>query len=302
VEMRRNALTPQNHRAFSEGGETSPLISTSSQPPAPSGVEKRPPIGARIPSGGHQGESHLPPSFSVVQMMPPRRHHPRAAPGRVALPVQHLRGDHLLQQALPRLLLHGILSYAAAARFSAAMAGLMRSLQAVAQASGHNDIEPMMVNRIFTLGYEGLSLEAFIGHLKAAGVRTVLDVRANPLSRKPGFSKSAFSAALHAAGIVYAHLPALGCPKAVRDRYKRDGDWAAYTRGFLAHLDGQAEALAELAQIARHSPSCLVCFEADFNHCHRTFVARSAAKLGGLRVIHLTDRTEIPDVAARSVA
>jgi len=159
-----------------------------------------------------------------------------------------------------------------------------------------------MADRIFTFGYEGLSQEAFIGRLKVTGVRAVLDVRANPLSRKPGFSKTVFSAALHAVGIIYAHLPAMGCPKLVRDRYRRDGDWPVYTRGFLAHLEGQADALAELARIAGRSPSCLVCFEADFNRCHRTYVARAAAKIGGLRVIHLTDRTEILDVAARSAA
>jgi uncharacterized protein (DUF488 family) len=159
-----------------------------------------------------------------------------------------------------------------------------------------------MADRIFTFGYEGLSVEAFIGRLKVTGVRAVLDVRANPLSRKPGFSKTAFSTALHAVGIIYARFPAMGCPKPVRDRYRRDGDWAAYTRGFLAHLEGQTDALAELARIAGRSPSCLVCFEADFNRCHRAYVARAAAKLGRLRVVHLTDRTEIPDVAARSAA
>ena len=155
---------------------------------------------------------------------------------------------------------------------------------------------------IFTFGYEGLSLEAFIGRLKVTGVRTVLDVRANPVSRKPGFSKTAFSTALHEVGIIYAHVPAMGCPKPIRDRYKRDGDWAAYTRRFLAHLEGQTDALAELARIAGRSPSCLICFEADFNRCHRAYVARAAAKLAGLRVIHLTDQTEIPDGAARSAA
>jgi uncharacterized protein (DUF488 family) len=88
----------------------------------------------------------------------------------------------------------------------------------------------------------------------------------------------------------------------VRDRYKRDGDWAAYTRGFLSHLERQTEALAELTQIVRRSPSCLICFEADFNRCHRTYVARAAAKLGALRITHITDRTEFSDLAARSVA
>ena len=155
---------------------------------------------------------------------------------------------------------------------------------------------------IFTFGYEGLPLEAFIGRLKVTGVQAVLDVRANPLSRKPGFSKTAFSTALHGVGIIYAHVPAMGCPKSIRDRYKRDGDWAAYTRRFLAHLEGETDALAELARTAGRSPSCLICFEADFNRCHRTYVARAAAKLAGLRVIHLTHRTEIPDLTARSAA
>jgi uncharacterized protein (DUF488 family) len=159
-----------------------------------------------------------------------------------------------------------------------------------------------MADRIFTFGYEGLTLEAFIRRLKTAGVRTVLDVRANPLSRKPGFSKRGLSAALKKAGISYEHIPALGCPKPVRDRYKRDSDWSVYTRGFLAHLKGQTESVAELARMAGRSTSCLICFEADFNRCHRTYVARAAATTGGLRVMHVTDRTEIPDVAVRSAA
>jgi Domain of unknown function DUF488 len=77
--------------------------------------------------------------------------------------------------------------------------------------------EPVMADRIFTFGYEGLSLDAFIRRLKTEGVETVLDVRANPLSRKPGFSRRAFSTALNSASIAYMHLPAMGCPKPVRD-------------------------------------------------------------------------------------
>src|SRR5436305_10629411 len=147
-----------------------------------------------------------------------------------------------------------------------------------------------MADRIFTFGYEGLSLEAFIARLKAAGVHTVVDVRANPLSRKRGFSKRSFATALRNARISYAHLPAVGCPKSVRDRYKHDGDWIAYTRGFLAHLGTQAEVLGELVRIAEQSPSCLVCFEADFTRCHRTYVARAVAEVGLFRIIHLTAR------------
>ena len=69
---------------------------------------------------------------------------------------------------------------------------------------------------LFTLGYEGLTLEAFIARLQVAQVKTVVDVRELPLSRKKGFSKSAFCAALSAPGIAYLHAPALGCQKWLR--------------------------------------------------------------------------------------
>jgi uncharacterized protein (DUF488 family) len=159
-----------------------------------------------------------------------------------------------------------------------------------------------MADRIFTFGYEGMSVDAFVRRLKAAGIETVVDVRANPLSRKPGFSKRALAAALDGAGMAYIHLPAMGCPKPVRDRYKRDADWAAYTRGFLAHLKREPEAVVEVAAIATRAPSCLVCFEADFNRCHRTYVARAAAEHAGFDVVHLTGRTELADAAVRSAA
>jgi uncharacterized protein (DUF488 family) len=159
-----------------------------------------------------------------------------------------------------------------------------------------------MAKRIFTFGYEGSSLSQFITRLQEAGVRTVVDVRANPLSRKPGFSKSAFASRLQAAGITYAHMPALGCPKPIRDRYKHDGDWMAYTRDFCSYLNQQTDTLTELAQIAECSRSCLVCFEADFTRCHRTYVARAAGQIGRLHVIHLTHQTEMPDLAPRVAA
>lgn len=159
-----------------------------------------------------------------------------------------------------------------------------------------------MTDHIFTFGYEGLTLDAFIARLKSASIKTVIDVRANPLSRKRGFSKGALSAALNAVGITYTHMPAMGCPKPVRERYKRDSNWSAYTRSFLAYLKGQRDALVGLVNVARASPSCLICFEADFERCHRTFVARGAAQLGGFQVTHITDRTVVPDAPARSAA
>lgn len=158
--------------------------------------------------------------------------------------------------------------------------------------------------RLFTFGYEGLNIDAFIAKLSSNGVKTIVDVRELPLSRKKGFSKSAFSLALSAAGVAYIHMPALGCPKPIRDRYRADQDWSAYTRDFLAYIDTQDAPLRELVKISKNTAACLVCFEADYTMCHRTFVARAAARLGAPDTWHLLGqaKTAIPDRHLRAVA
>lgn len=155
---------------------------------------------------------------------------------------------------------------------------------------------------LFTFGYEGLTIDAFIARLQAAQVRTVVDVRELPLSRKKGFSKTAFCAALTAHGIAYFHAPALGCPKPIRDQYKQDANWRTYTSEFLKHIKTQDASLRELVKIAHATPACLVCFEADYSMCHRTYVARAARQLGGPVVNHLTAKTVLPDLGFQQAA
>ena len=55
--------------------------------------------------------------------------------------------------------------------------------------------------RIYTIGYEGTTVADFLAALAKAGVRRVIDVRALPLSRRPGFSKTLLGAALKEVGI-----------------------------------------------------------------------------------------------------
>lgn len=65
---------------------------------------------------------------------------------------------------------------------------------------------------IYTIGYEATTMADFIATLHAAGIERVIDVRALPLSRRPGFSKTALAAELRSNGIDYSHLKALGTP------------------------------------------------------------------------------------------
>ena len=146
--------------------------------------------------------------------------------------------------------------------------------------------------RLHTLGYEGLDIGAFVQLLRAHAVQTVVDVRELPLSRKRGFSKSSFRAALADAGLDYRHTPALGCPRPIRNRFRADGDWAAYSRDFRVYLGTQEAALQELVAMSQSRTACLVCFEADYNQCHRSYVARSATALGAPATWHLLANTK----------
>lgn len=76
---------------------------------------------------------------------------------------------------------------------------------------------------IYTIGYEATTMADFLAALQRAGVRRVIDVRALPLSRRPGFSKSSLAAHLAEVGIEYRHLKALGTPKRGRDAGKTYG-------------------------------------------------------------------------------
>jgi len=156
--------------------------------------------------------------------------------------------------------------------------------------------------KLYTFGYEGLNLDTFIDRLKGTGVRQVVDVREYPLSRKKGFSKNSLSAALIPHGIEYVSMTALGCPKAIRQRFKLDGDWSLYERSFCRYLKTQADAVKELALAAKRKTACLLCFEADYSQCHRSLVARAAVACGAPQLVHLTWETEIADAPLRAAA
>jgi uncharacterized protein (DUF488 family) len=89
------------------------------------------------------------------------------------------------------------------------------------------------------------AIKAFTARLQTALVKTVVDVRELPLSRKKGFSKSAFCSALSAHGMAYLHARALACPKPIRNQYKADGNWQTYTRDFLKYIQTQVRPYLE---------------------------------------------------------
>lgn len=151
---------------------------------------------------------------------------------------------------------------------------------------------------VFTIGYEGLDIDAFMSLLAEHGIDTIVDVRELPLSRKPGFSKKALANILNISGREYVHMVDLGCPKLVRDRYREDGNWKRYTEGFLKYLKTQDDAIAELSALAATSNCALLCYEADSNFCHRSMVANAVKDYCGTRVTHIKASAKTAKLAA----
>ena len=132
--------------------------------------------------------------------------------------------------------------------------------------------------KIFTIGYEKTTQADLIAALQTAGVRRVIDVRALPLSRRPGFSKTALAGGLAGEGIDYVHLRALGTPAEGREaaRKGRHGDLERIYAGQLELPEAIAQA-AIMRDLAIEMPSALLCYEREPAGCHRSLLLDAVA-------------------------
>jgi uncharacterized protein (DUF488 family) len=140
--------------------------------------------------------------------------------------------------------------------------------------------------RVFTIGYESTTVGEFLSALQQAGVKRVIDVRAVPNSRRPGFSKTPLSNALKEVGIDYVHLRALGTPADGRAA-ARAGRHEELERIYAGQLE-LPEAIAQGAQmvdLAQELPSAVLCYERDPAGCHRTLLLDAVAS--DAEVVHL---------------
>ncbi len=146
----------------------------------------------------------------------------------------------------------------------------------------------MTGSKLYTIGYEKTLLKDVVSTLAAAGVATLIDVRDRPISRRPGFSKRQLASAIEEAGMRYIHLQALGTPPEGRLAGRRrewDRFWGIVEEK-LARREAEL-ALQEAGEIAEAAPGCLLCYEADWQICHRRRVAEILAQRHGFTVSHL---------------
>lgn len=145
---------------------------------------------------------------------------------------------------------------------------------------------------VYTIGYEGYTIENFIKKLKASNIQQLIDVREIALSRKNGFSRSALKSELNKVGIRYEHLKDLGSPKNIRNQLKSsnltDEDYKKFFQEYKKHINDEdvLKNISIIEGLARRKKSVIMCFERDYKICHRSIIAEKL-KERGWRVNHL---------------
>jgi uncharacterized protein (DUF488 family) len=131
---------------------------------------------------------------------------------------------------------------------------------------------------IVSVGYEGRSQQELVEVLTRRGVSVVVDVRLNPISRKPGLSKRRLADALSEVGIAYRHLKALGNPRTNRSPFHegRVAEGCEEFRKLLAAPEAQA-ALQQVVDASRNATVAVLCYEKSHDQCHRQVVVDEVA-------------------------
>ncbi len=198
-----------------------------------------------------------------------------------AFRTKHLRGDALVR--------HVYLKYPYyASRSEIRNRVLSKVEQAMITPYAHdkNDI------CLFTIGYEGLTIDAYIDKLIHNNIAMVIDVRRNPISMKYGFSKTRFSNYLNRSGIFYEHFPELGIASSKRKNLETKKDYTLLFKRYATTTLPQCE--DKLEKIRRfldaHKRVALTCFEAETTSCHRHKITEllQANKNWNIPIVHIS--------------
>jgi uncharacterized protein (DUF488 family) len=151
-----------------------------------------------------------------------------------------------------------------------------------------------MPDVLYTIGYQGASLEQVLASLTDSGVSVVVDTRETPMSRRVEFRQRALASALEGSGIRYISIRALGAPKPLRALAPTD--WPRFAAGYRERLLLVREELERLVPLIESERVCLLCFESDPAACHRSLLAHEIQRLLDVPAVHLRPgRPDEPD-------
>jgi uncharacterized protein (DUF488 family) len=138
---------------------------------------------------------------------------------------------------------------------------------------------------LFTIGYEGVSVENYLNKLIQNDVKLLIDVRRNPISMKYGFSKNTLKRHCESINIKYLHIPEVGIASEQRQVLNSQKDYDLlflnYKKSTLNETEKQQEEILNLLQ--QHKRVALTCFEANICQCHRKPLAEAVTQISSVK-------------------
>lgn len=136
---------------------------------------------------------------------------------------------------------------------------------------------------LYTIGYEGISLEEYLNKLIINDIKVLCDVRKNSISMKYGFSKSQLEKACDGVGVKYIHIPELGIESDKRQILNTQSDYDKLFMSYRNEILPQTIKIQEklLGLLMENERIALTCFEANICQCHRKHLADAITKLPG---------------------
>lgn len=141
---------------------------------------------------------------------------------------------------------------------------------------------------LFTIGYEGISLDAYLNKLIKNNIALLCDVRKKPVSMKYGFSKKQLQNYCNNLGIKYVHIPQLGIESKLRQKLTDKKSYEKLFDSYRIRLNKKTDELEHIYHlIQKYKRVALTCFEKDYTYCHRESLSLRIKNDYDIKVSHL---------------
>jgi len=147
---------------------------------------------------------------------------------------------------------------------------------------------------IWTIGHSTRTEHTFLELLQSFGIKTLVDIRRYPGSRKyPHFNADNLAAFLTQNKIRYISITELGGRRKAKSNSINTGWRLDAFKGYADYMETEEfkEAAQKLQNIALYSSTAYMCSEAVWWSCHRALVS-DYLKVSGWKVMHIMGKTE----------
>ena len=140
---------------------------------------------------------------------------------------------------------------------------------------------------VYTVGYQGLSIDAFLNLLISRGITYLVDSRFTPASRVYGYHATTLRRLCGYVGIGYQPEPMLGVAKLERAQFLQSRNHTKFAEDYERVLNDNHDRVRETARLVATNPAAVMCYERDVRDCHRSILAQELAAISGLDTVEL---------------